>query len=88
MVNRKLQYMVRWRGWDPDINWYPARDFGGAPLVLQKFYNEYPKAAGLPERLQQWRQVWDQDEDLAKHPYNDYPRSSGSIITCRTRLRD
>ncbi|ODM17663.1 hypothetical protein SI65_06451 [Aspergillus cristatus] len=45
---QKLQYWVKWTGYDEDLNWYPARDFKNSPVKLQIFHAKNPEAPGPP----------------------------------------
>ena len=35
----KLQYWVKWVGWDEDIEWYHATEFGNFPEILENFHS-------------------------------------------------
>jgi hypothetical protein len=48
----KLQYRVRYVGYDPDGKWYPASDFINAPVKLFEFHKKYPLKAGPPKNIQ------------------------------------
>ena len=42
---RKLQYLVRWKGWGPEHDsWEAAEDLTNAPDLVKKFYTKFPKA--------------------------------------------
>ena len=51
---QKLQYQVKWAGYDEDLNWYRARDFKNSPVKLQIFHAENPEALGPPCQLLEW----------------------------------
>jgi len=67
---KRLEYQVRWKGLDPDDEWYPARNFKNAPAAIEEFHDEYPEAPGPPVNLRSWltaaaqnSTVEDQDDD-------------------------
>ena len=39
----KLQYRVKWVGWDEDREWYDAAGFENSPEIVKDFYSRYPK---------------------------------------------
>ena len=51
---QKLQYQVKWEGFDHDPEFYDADGFKGAPYKLKAFHDEYPQATGPPVNLQHW----------------------------------
>ncbi|HEV7235588.1 MAG TPA: DDE-type integrase/transposase/recombinase, partial [Ktedonobacteraceae bacterium] len=50
----RLEYHVKWTGYDDDPAWYPARNFKGAPHRLREFHERYPEAPGPPIHLARW----------------------------------
>lgn len=38
LVRRSLKYQVQWKGWDRDLEWYPAGALRNSPLALREFY--------------------------------------------------
>ena len=38
----KLQYRVKWLGFDHDGTWYPSSNFQGSPHLLRDFHRQYP----------------------------------------------
>jgi transposase InsO family protein len=58
----KLQYRVRYVGYDPDGKWYPASDFINAPVKLFEFHQKYPLKPGPPKNLQKWIDAANRDE--------------------------
>lgn len=60
---RKLSYMVRWVGYDIDVNWYPASDLKYSPHKLRDFHHAYPKMPGPPRRLLEWIKAWEDGVD-------------------------
>jgi len=51
VVRKSLHYRVQWKGYDPDLTWYPAWNFLGSPEKLKEFYENYPELLGLPKYL-------------------------------------
>ena len=39
----KLQYRVKWVGWDEDREWYDAAGFENSLKIVKDFYSRYPK---------------------------------------------
>ena len=37
----KLQYRVKWVGWDEDREWYDAARFENSPEIVKDFYSRY-----------------------------------------------
>lgn len=50
----KLQYQAQWKGCDPDLTWYPARGFKGAPYKIQNFHGVFADQPGPLKRLREW----------------------------------
>jgi hypothetical protein len=42
LIRGKLKYRVKWKGWDPDPDWYPASSLSNSPIILQAFHRAYP----------------------------------------------
>ena len=38
----KIQYQVKWTGWDEDREWYNASGFDNSPEIIEDFYACYP----------------------------------------------
>jgi hypothetical protein len=38
LVQNKLKYKIKWKGWDDDPDWYFAADLANSPLLLQQFH--------------------------------------------------
>lgn len=68
---RKLQYRVKWTGYDEDLNWYPARDFKNSPVKVQIFHAANPKALGPPQQLLEWLRAAEMKGSWI--PDDDYP---------------
>lgn len=73
LYHRKLQYQVKWRGWDPDPTWYPASDFKNATKRLREFHDRHPKHPGRPKRLKQWKEAAEKDAFAKNYEDDDYP---------------
>lgn len=69
----KLQYKVKWLGYDNDSQWYPARNFKNSPQLIREFHDHYPNLPGPPARLQNWISAALNDEFLDDHPDDDKP---------------
>ena len=63
----KLQYKVKWIGYDEDRAWYYAGNFKNAPQKLIEFHNAYPDRPGPPMRLTVWTKAALEDEYLEDH---------------------
>jgi len=58
----KLQYRVKWLGWDDDPEWYPASNLKNAPHKIRDYHTANPTQAGPPTELQEWLRHWEQEE--------------------------
>ena len=67
LYRRKLQYLVKWVGFDEDHTWYPASDFKGSPHRLRDYHKDYPDRPGPPKRLDEWIRAWENNEDDEDH---------------------
>ncbi len=38
----KIQYRLKWTGWDEDREWYDASGFSNSPEIVEDFYTCYP----------------------------------------------
>ncbi len=38
----KIQYWVKWIGWDEDREWYDTSGFDNSPEIVKDFYAYYP----------------------------------------------
>ena len=75
---RKLQYHVKWIGYDEDWTWYPVLNFIGSPHWLQAFHVGYPDQPGPLQRLENWLQAWENSEDdVDDHLDNEYTQDWG-----------
>ena len=70
---KKLQYRVKWLGFDEDRTWYPASNFMGSPHRLRTFHVDYPERPGPPKRLEEWLRAWENgDDDVEAYPDDEY----------------
>lgn len=60
---QKLQYLVKWIGYDEDRTWYPASNFKGSPHRLRDFHLAYPHKPGPPRRLRHWIHAWENNAE-------------------------
>ena len=73
-VNRKkLQYRVKWLGYEDDPVWYDAANFKNSPYKLRGFHTANPLRPGPPKRLGMWAQCWEDDRGADDHPDDDKP---------------
>lgn len=73
MYYGKLQYHVKWLGYDEDLNWYPASDFWNCIIKIQLFHHHKPQALGPPKHLVQWLEAAENDEFLYNDPDDNLP---------------
>lgn len=65
---KKLQYRVKWVGYDDDPVWYDAVNFKNSPHKLSSFHTANPDHIRPPKRLKMWAQCWEEDRDADDHP--------------------
>jgi hypothetical protein len=71
-LDRKtLKYRAQWRGYDPDLEWYPAWNFVGCPHKLKEFHDRYPNQPGPPKYLDEWIECWHDENDRQPIEYRD-----------------
>jgi hypothetical protein len=73
VYRRKLQYRVKWLGYEDDPAWYDASNFKNSPRKLCEFHTANPTRPGPPERLNVWLQCWEEDRDADDHSNNNKP---------------
>jgi hypothetical protein len=73
----KLQYQVKWLGWDPDEEYYDASNFKHAATRIKAFHERQPTAPGPPMRLQQWIEAAAEDQDIRDHKDDNKPQKQG-----------
>jgi hypothetical protein len=59
----RLEYRIKWVGYDEDPEWYPASNVKNAPHKLRDYHLANPTQAGPPRQLQEWITAWENDED-------------------------
>jgi hypothetical protein len=62
LIRGKLKYRVKWKGWDPDPDWYPASSLSNSPIALQEFHHAYPNRPGPPRNLAYWLECAQKDQ--------------------------
>jgi Chromo (CHRromatin Organisation MOdifier) domain len=67
---KRLQYRVKWIGYDEDSQWYPAGNFKNSPFALRDFH-QYPDQPGPPRRLDEWIEAAGREEFVANHEGDD-----------------
>ena len=74
VCRHRLQYQVKWTGFDEDRTWYPAANFKGSPHRIRDYHQRYPEQPGPPQRLHEWIRAWeDEAEELEDHPDDNLP---------------
>lgn len=74
---RKLEYQVKWIGYDEDRTWYPAANFKGSPHRIRDYHQEYPSKPGPPCRLDDWLKAWEEGiDEIDDHPDDNKPVQS------------
>ena len=75
---KKLQYCVKWLGFDEDWTWYPTLNFMGSPHQLHTFHIDYPEHPRPLKRLKEWLQAWENgDDDVEAYPDDEYTQDWG-----------
>jgi hypothetical protein len=74
VCRRKLQYRVKWLGYEDDPTWYDAYNFKNSPRKLREFHTANPTRPGPPKRLDVWLRCWDEDRDADDHPNDNKPQ--------------
>ena len=58
----KLQYKVKWLGYDDDPEWYPVSNLQNAPHKLRDFHKQNPALPGPPKELNKWIAQWEAED--------------------------
>jgi transposase InsO family protein len=58
----KLQYKVKWLGYDDDPEWYPVSNLQNAPHKLRDFHKQNPALPGPPKELDNWIAQWEAED--------------------------
>lgn len=72
----KLQYRVKWVGYDDDPEWYDASNLKNSPYKLGDFHTANPTRPGPPKRLGRWVECWEEDRDADDHTDDNKPERS------------
>ena len=67
----KLQYRIKWLGFDSDPDWYPASNVKYAPHKVRDFHIANPTKPGPPKRLDDWLRAWEAGEDTYSYKDDD-----------------
>ena len=67
----KLQYRVKWTGYNEDPNQYLALDLKYAPHKIRNFYIANPTKPRPPKRLASQIRLWEAGEDTYNHKDDD-----------------
>lgn len=76
VYRRKLQYCVKWLGYEDDPAWYDASNFKNSPHKLREFHTANSTRPGPPERLNVWLRCWEEDRDSGDHADDNKPQRS------------
>ncbi|KAI1669653.1 Chromo domain containing protein [Pyrenophora tritici-repentis] len=76
VYRRKLQYRVKWLGYEDDPAWYDTSNFKNSPRKLREFHTANPSRPGPPARLNVWLQCWEEDRDTDDHSDDNKPQRS------------
>jgi len=71
LVRGALKYRASWKGYDPDLEWYPAWNFVGSPQKLKEFHERYPEQPGPPKYLDEWIECWHSEDDKQPIEHQD-----------------
>lgn len=74
---KRLEYQVKWKGLDPDDEWYPARNFKNAPVAIEEFHERNPEAPGPPVNLRNWVKAAAQNEKAEERQDDDVAQRDG-----------
>ena len=78
LYRKKLQYQVKWVGFDDDTTWYPASDFKDSSHWLHDFHSKYSDQSRSPQWLDKWIKNWeDGEEDDSNYPDDELPQAWG-----------
>jgi hypothetical protein len=73
-LKQGLLYRVKWRGYDTDNTWYPARNLKNSPQLLQAFHDQNPERCKPPWRLPIWLEASEKDEYVEDHILDNWPK--------------
>jgi hypothetical protein len=86
-LNQRLLYRVKWRGYDTDNTWYPARNLKNSPRLLQEFHKQNLDCCKPPWRLPIWLEAAEKDEYIEDHTLDNWPKPSQEYLKKHPRLR-
>jgi hypothetical protein len=75
LVQNKLKYRVKRKGWDDDPDWYFAADLANSPLLLQQFHIQYSDKPGPPSNLDYWLNCAQKDVFPRPRRNNNMPKA-------------
>ncbi|CAL3971561.1 unnamed protein product, partial [Diplocarpon coronariae] len=79
---RKLEYQIKWKGADEDLEWYPCSDAMTAPHAIRSFHLKNPQAKGPPRALSSWLRSYNDGVD----DYRDLEDNTPMDITARAQF--
>ena len=71
--SKKLQYHVKWTGYDDDFKWYDAANFKGSLYWIRDFHQQYSDRPELLRNLSYWIKCWKEDEDAENQADDNKP---------------
>jgi transposase InsO family protein len=83
----KLQYKVRWKGWDEDPEWYPASNFKNSARLLKKYHERRPGDPGPPKNLHVWLRAAEDGTFAPNAEDDNAPEAVGPIRILRRPMR-
>jgi hypothetical protein len=87
----KLQYRVKWLGYEDNSVWYDASNFKNSPRKLRECHTTNLTRPGPPKRLDVWLRCWKEDRDADDHSDDNKPQRSytgrGTFESCAYSLR-
>ncbi|CAL3963542.1 unnamed protein product [Diplocarpon coronariae] len=79
---RKLEYQIKWKGADEDLEWYPCSDAMTAPHAIRSFHLKNPQAKGPPRALSSWLRSYNDGVD----DYRDLEDNTPMDTTARAQF--
>ncbi|KAK6585011.1 hypothetical protein PZA11_003235 [Diplocarpon coronariae] len=79
---RKLEYQIKWKGADEDLEWYPCSDAMTAPHAIRDFHLRNPQAKGPPRALSSWLRSYNDGID----DYRDLEDNTPMDTTARAQF--
>ncbi|CAL3969558.1 unnamed protein product [Diplocarpon coronariae] len=78
----KLEYQIKWKGADEDLEWYPCSDAMTAPHAIRSFHLKNPQAKGPPRALSSWLRSYNDGVD----DYRDLEDNTPMDTTARAQF--